>query len=185
MKATEIRKGQVLELEGQLFVVHEFQHVTPGNWRAMVQTRLRNVTSGSIVEKRFRSTDEVTPVFVERKKMEYLYSDGREHVFMDMDTFDQIPLPDSQVEDILPYLRPNTEVQLVTCNGRAIQVEAPRTVDLEVKETPPPMKGATVTNQYKEAVLETGLRVQVPPFIVSGEVIRIDTQTGEYVERAG
>jgi len=185
MKATEIRKGQVIKLDGELYVIHDFQHITPGNWRAMVQTRLRSVSTGSIQEKRFRSMDEVTTVFVERKKMEYLYSDARDHVFMDTETYDQTHLPHHVVEDILPFLLPNASVQIVICDGQMVSIEAPRTVDLTVKETAPPIKGATVTNQYKEAVLETGLKVQVPPFIVPGEKVRIDTETGKYLERAG
>jgi len=183
MKATEIRKGQVAKMDGQNYLIVATEHVTPGNWRAMVQTKLKNLNTGTIIEKRLRSTEDVEIAFVENKKMEYLYSTGNEHVFMDNETFDQISFANEMVEDVMPFIMPNTSVMVLYCDGKALTVEPPRTVDLKIVETPPALKGATVTNQYKEATLETGLKVQVPSFIESGEVVRIDTTTKEYVER--
>jgi elongation factor P len=183
MKATEIRRGQVVKLDGQAFLILETTHVTPGNWRAMVQTKLRNLNTGTIIEKRLRSTDDVEVAFVETKKMEYLYSTGSEHVFMDTATYDQVSFPNEMVEEVMPFLLPNVQVSVLYCDGKAVTVEPPRTVDLKIVETPPALKGATVTNQYKEATLETGLKVQVPSFIQAGEAVRIDTATKEYVER--
>ena len=183
MKATEIRRGQVAKLDGQAYLILETTHVTPGNWRAMVQTKLRNLNTGTIIEKRLRSTDDVDIAFVENKKVEYLYSTGAEHVFMDNETFDQMAFPNEMVEDVMPYLLPNMTVSVQYCDGKPISVEPPRTVDLKIVETPPSLKGATVTNQYKEALLETGVKVQVPSFIDPGEVVRIDTATKQYVER--
>jgi elongation factor P len=183
MKATEVRRGQVIKLDNQAFLVLETTHVTPGNWRAMVQTKLRNINTGTIIEKRLRSTDDVEVSFVENKKMEYLYSSGTEHVFMDNESFDQVSFAKDMVEEVMPFLLPNTQVSVLYCDGKPISVEPPRTVDLKIVETPPAIKGATVTNQYKEALLETGLRVQVPSFIDPGEVVRIDTANKQYVER--
>jgi elongation factor P len=183
MKATEIRKGQVVKMDGQNYLIVGTEHVTPGNWRAMVQTKLKNLNTGTIIEKRLRSTEDVEIAFVENKKMEYLYSSGSEHVFMDNDTYDQVTFAKEMVEDVMPFILPNAHVSVLYCDGKPLTVEAPRTVDLKIVETPPALKGATVTNQYKEAKLETGLTVQVPSFIESGEVIRIDTTSREYVER--
>ncbi len=183
MKATEIRKGQVVKFDGQAFLVMATEHITPGNWRAMVQTKLRNLNTGTIIEKRLRSTEDVEVAFVETKKVEYLYSTGTEHVFMDNETFDQVSFANDMLEDVMPFILPNMHVSVLYCDGKAITVEPPRTVDLKVVETPPALKGATVTNQYKEAKLETGLTVQVPSFIESGEVVRVDTTSRQYVER--
>ena len=183
MKATEIRKGQVVKMDGQNYLIVGTEHVTPGNWRAMVQTKLKNLNTGTIIEKRLRSTEDVDIAFVENKKVEYLYSTGSEHVFMDQETFDQISFANEMVEDVMPFILPNTHVSVLYCDGKPITVEPPRTVDLKIIDTPPALKGATVTNQYKEATLETGLKVQVPSFIESGEVVRVDTTTKEYVER--
>jgi elongation factor P len=183
MKATEIRKGQVVKMDGQNYLIVGTEHVTPGNWRAMVQTKLKNLTTGTIIEKRLRSTEDVEIAFVENKKLEYLYSSGNEHVFMDNETYDQVTFAKEMVEEVMPFILPNTSVSVLYCDGKPLTVEPPRTVDLKIVETPPALKGATVTNQYKEAKLETGLTVQVPSFIESGEVVRVDTTTREYVER--
>ena len=183
IKATEIRKGMVIALDGENFAVVDFQHITPGNWRAMVQTKLRNLVTGSIVERRLRSTDTVETPFVEKKVMKYLYSTADQHFFMDTETYDQTPFASDMLGDAMKYLKPNAQVQVVSLAGKPLSIEPPRTVDLQVTDTPPALKGATATNQYKEATLETGAKVQVPPFIQAGEVVRVDTTTGEYVER--
>jgi elongation factor P len=183
IKATDIRRGMVITLEGTNFVVVDFAHHTPGNLRAMVQTKLRNMSSGSIIDKRLRSVDQVEVPFVESKEFEYLYSSGDEHVFMDTTTYDQLSFGGDILGTAMDYLLPNTKVMVKYIDEKPVSIEIPATIDLVVTETPPALKGSTVTNQYKEAVMETGLKVQVPPFIDNGEKIRIDTRTGEYVER--
>jgi elongation factor P len=183
IKANDIRRGMVVNIEGTNFVVVDFLHHTPGNLRAMVQTKLKNMNSGATVEKRFRSVDQIEVPFVEQKEYEYLYSQGDEHVFMDLETYDQLNFNMDMIGTSLPYLLPNTKVLVKYVDAKPVAVEIPASIDLTVTDTPPAIKGATATNQYKEAILETGLKVMVPPFIGPGEKIRIDTRTGEYVER--
>ncbi len=183
LKATDIRRGMVISMDGVYFVVVDFMHHTPGNLRAMVQTKLRNMNSGSLVEKRFRSVDQIEVPFVETKEFEYLYSAGGDHVFMDSETYDQISFSDDILGTAMQYLLPNAKVTAKYIDDRAVSIEIPDSVDLAVADTPPALAGATATNQYKEATMETGLKVSVPPFIKPGERIRIDTRTGEYLER--
>jgi elongation factor P len=183
IKATDIRRGMVITIDGINFVVVDFAHHTPGNLRAMVQTKLRNMNSGALVDKRLRSVDQIEVPYVESKTYEYLYSSGDEHVFMDCETYDQIGFPPEVLGTSMQYLLPNSKVQVMFIADKPVSVDIPASIDLVVKDTPPALKGATVTNQYKEAELENGLKVQVPPFIGPGEKIRIDTRTGEYVER--
>ena len=183
IKATDIRRGMVVTIDNVNFVVVDFAHHTPGNLRAMVQTKLRNLNSGSLVEKRLRSVDQIEVPYVETKEFEYLYSSGDEHVFMDTESFDQISFQPEILGTSMQYLLPNSKVLVQYVGGKAVSIEVPASIDLVVTDTPPSLKGATATNQYKEATLETGLKVQVPPFIQPGEKIRIDTRTGEYVER--
>jgi elongation factor P len=183
IKATDIRRGMVITMEGVNYVVLDFAHHTPGNLRAMVQTKLRNMNSGSLIEKRFRSVDQLEVPFVETKEFEYLYSAGDEHVFMDVETFDQLGFSPEIIGTALDYLLPNTRVMVKYINDKPVSIEIPDSVDLTVTDTPPALAGATATNQYKEATLETGLKVAVPPFVKPGERIRIDTRTGEYLER--
>lgn len=183
IKATDIRRGMVITIEGTNFVVVDFAHHTPGNLRAMVQTKLRNMSSGALIEKRLRSVDQIEVPYVETKEFEYLYSTGDEHVFMDSETFDQLSFPPDILGTAMQYILPNSKVKVMYVDDKAVSVEVPASIDLVVTDTPPSIKGATATNQYKEAVLENGLKVQVPPFIGPGEKIRVDTRTGEYVER--
>ena len=183
IKATDIRRGMVINLEGTNFVVHDFYHHTPGNLRAMVQAKLKNLKSGALIDQRLRSVDQIEVPYVETKQFEYLYSSGDEHVFMDTSTFDQLSFPPDMVASSMEYLLPNTKVTVKYIDDKPVSIEIPDTIDLTVTETPPAIKGATATNQYKEAVCETGLKVQVPPFVNPGEKIRIDTRTGEYLER--
>ena len=183
IKATDIRRGMVVTIEGTNFVVVDFAHHTPGNLRAMVQTKLRNMNSGSLVDKRLRSVDQIEVPYVETKQFEYLYSAGDEHVFMDAETYDQLSFTPEILGTAMQFLLPNSKVTVQYVGGKAVSVDVPATIDLTVTETPPSIKGATATNQYKEALMETGLKVQVPPFINPGEKIRIDTRTSEYVER--
>jgi elongation factor P len=183
IKATDIRRGMVITIEGTNFVVVDFAHHTPGNLRAMVQTKLRNMNSGALIEKRLRSVDQIEVPYVETKQFEYLYSSGDEHVFMEAETFDQLSFPPEILGTAMQYILPNSKVQVMYVDNKPVSVEVPASIDLVVTDTPPSIKGATATNQYKEAILENGLKVQVPPFIGPGEKIRVDTRTGEYVER--
>ncbi len=183
IKATDIRRGMVITIEGVNFVVVDFAHHTPGNLRAMVQTKLRNMNNGALVDKRLRSVDQIDVPYVETKEFEYLYSSGDEHVFMDTETYDQLSFTPEILGTAMQYLLPNSKVMVMYVAEKPISIEVPATIDLVVKDTPPELKGATATNQYKEATLETGLKVQVPPFVGVGEKIKIDTRTGEYVSR--
>jgi elongation factor P len=183
IKATDIRRGMVITVDGVNFVVQDFAHHTPGNLRAMVQTKLRNMNTGALIDKRFRAVDQVEVPFVETKEYEYLYSSGDEHVFMDTETFDQLSFSPEIIGTAMQFLLPNSRVMVKFINDKAVSIEVPDAVELTVTETPPALAGATATNQYKEATLETGLKVSVPPFIKPGERIRIDTRTSEYLER--
>ncbi len=184
VKANDIRKGMVITMDGQNFVVHDFYHHTPGNLRAMVQAKLKNMKTGTIIDKRFRSVDQVEVPFVESKEFEYLYSQGDdEHIFMDTTTFDQISFPIDMVGDIMKFLLPNAKVSVRYVDEKPVSVAPPDIVELEITDTPPAIKGATATNQYKDATTETGFQVSVPPFIEPGEKIRVDTRDGKYVER--
>ncbi|WP_435022244.1 elongation factor P [Tundrisphaera sp. TA3] len=183
IKATDVRRGMVITMEGINFVVVDFAHHTPGNLRAMVQTKLRNMKTGALIDKRLRSVDQIEVPYVETKEFEYLYSAGDEHIFMDTETYDQFPLGSEILGTSMQYLLPNSRVQVKYVDDKPVSIEVPASIDLTVVDTPPSIKGATATNQYKEATLETGLKVNVPPFVGPGEKIRIDTRTGEYVER--
>ena len=183
LKATDIRRGMVITMEGVNFVVLDFAHHTPGNLRAMVQTKLRNMNNGALIEKRLRSVDQIEVPYVETKEYEYLYSAGDDHVFMDTETYDQLSFSPEIIGTAMDYLLSNAKVMVKYINDKPVSIEVPDSVELTVTDTPPALAGATATNQYKEATLETRLKVQVPPFIKPGEKIRIDTRTGEYLER--
>jgi elongation factor P len=183
LKATDIRRGMVITIEGVNFVVLDFAHHTPGNLRAMVQTKLRNMNNGALIEKRLRSVDQIEVPYVETKEYEYLYSAADDHVFMDTETYDQLSFSPEIIGTAMDYLLPNSRVMVKYINEKPVSIEVPDFVELSVIDTPPSLSGATATNQYKEATLETKLKVQVPPFVKPGEKIRIDTRTGEYLER--
>lgn len=182
--ATQIRKGMILEVDGGLFQVHSFTHVTPGKGQAVMQTRLRNLHTGSLAEKRFRSSESVEVARRDSRTMQYLYKDGDLYSFMDMETYEQIGLTAEKLGDGLPYLMENMEVTVVYINDQALSVELPGVVELEVTETEPAVKGATAAAQTKPATLETGLVIQVPPFVGTGDRVRVDTATGLYLTRA-
>jgi elongation factor P len=181
--ATQIKRGMTIKLSGELYRVFSFQHITPGNWRGMVQTKLKSLKTGAIIEHRFRSEDRVEQAYLEMHEMEYLYTDGSDYYFMNTETFEQIHLPTELLGDSIPYLTPNIKIQVEFYEGRAIGVELPPSVELKVVATEPALRGATVSNVSKPATLETGLVIQVPPFINEGEVIRVDTNEGKYLER--
>jgi len=183
MRASEMRKGQTVKIDGKLYAIVDYQHVKLGKGGAVFQTKLKSLTDGSIQNVRLRSEEIVEEAYLDKRTYEYLYSAGSEHVLMDTTTYDQISLDDDAFGDGPKYLKPNTQLQVSMYQGKPLIVTLPNTVDLEITDTPPEIKGATATNQNKPATLETGLVVQVPPFVKVGEVIRVDTRTGEYVTR--
>jgi elongation factor P len=182
--ATQIRAGMIILLDGELYKVLESTHVTPGKGRGMMQTKLRKLSTGSQHDVRFRSSDNVEKAMLERREMEFLYSDDTGYHFMDHKTYDQLAISAEDLGDMVLYLLPNTMCMVEVHEGRPLGVEPPLTVELKVVDTEPVLKGATATNKNKPAKMETGLVVQVPPFISIGEVLRIDTRTGNYIERA-
>jgi elongation factor P len=184
MRASEIRKGQAVIIDQKLFVVTGADHNTPGNLRAKVQFKLRDVSKGTIMDKRVGATDDIETTTLDSRKVEYLYSDNEGHVLMDLETFDQNTIPKEIFGNDILYLKPNTELTAHFHEGKVVSYDMPKTVDLKITDTPPVIKGATATNQLKDATLETGLTTRVPGFIVTGEVIRINTETGEYQSRA-
>jgi len=184
MNASHIRRGMVILFNGEPHKVLDFQHRTPGNLRAFVQAKLRNISTGTSFDYRFSSTETVERAILEQHEMEYLYADGNLHHFMNTETFEQFPLDEETLGDALNYLLPGSKIQIDFFNGQPISVEPPSTVDLTVVETEPELKGATASASYKPAKLETGLMVQVPPFIKEGDVVRINTADGNYLTRA-
>ena len=184
MKATNIRKGNILRINGTLYRVMNMDHVTPGKGRAHVQTKLRKLNEGTQTEMRFRSTDDLEKVALESKEMQYLYSDGDGHHFMDTTTYDQINLSNEMLGDATNYIVPDSLIMMETFEGTPIGVELPPVVELKIVETMPGIKDATASAQRKPATLETGLVIQVPSFIEQDEVIRVSTVDGTYSERA-
>lgn len=184
INATQIRRGMLIILEGQLYRVLEATHVTPGRWKAMMQTKLRNLKDGSLLNYRFRSEDRVEQAYLEEVEMEYLYKTGEDSVFMNLENFEQIRLSPEIIGDGSRYLVPNIVFTVELYEGKPVAVRPPLTVELKVVETEPFLKGATQSASSKPATLETGLIVSVPQFINEGDVIRIDTREDKYLERA-
>lgn len=182
--ATQIRVGMIIIFEGELFRVLKIDHITQGNKRGKVQTELRNIRTGTKNEHRFRSEDTVEKAIMNEKEMEYLYNDGDAYHFMDSATYEQIQLGKDEIGNALHYLRPNTKVKVEFHDERAIGVELPSTMNLKIADTAPPLKGATASGSAKPATLENGLAVKVPQFIEVGDIVKVDTSTNEYVERA-
>ena len=182
--AGDFRNGVTFEMDGKPMVVIEFQHVKPGKGSAFVRTKIRNIKSGSTIERTFNPSDKFPKAHIETKKMQYLYNDGELYYFMDNDTFDQIPLHHDQVEEALKYLRENDEATIKFYKGAPFLVEAPQFVDLVITDTEPGFAGNTAQGALKPATVETGLVIQVPLFIESGEKVQIDTRTGEYLGRS-
>ena len=182
--AGEFRNGMTLEIEGNVYQVLEFLHVKPGKGAAFVRTKLKNVIDGGVVERTVRPTETYDEAYIERKKMQYLYSDGDLYYFMDMETYDQIPVSKDTVGDSLKFVKENEEVTVISYQGNPFSIEPPLTVELLITESEPGVKGNTATGATKPAILETGAQVMVPLFVEQGEVIKIDTRTGEYLSRA-
>jgi elongation factor P len=184
MKATQVRKGNIVRIDGTLYKIMTMDHVTPGKGRAHIQTKLRSLLEGTQTEKRFRSDEDIEKVMIESKEMQYLYSDGEGLHFMDTTTYEQVALTKDTLGDAVQYLIPESTITLEWFEGNAIGVDLPPVVDLKVVETPPGVKDATASAQRKPATMETGLVVQVPAFINEGEVIRVNTTDASYSERA-
>jgi len=184
ISATQLRPGMVIKYNNDLYSVFSVTHRTPGNLRGFVQAKMRNLKSGTMTENRFSSEDRVEKAIMEEHEMEYLYDDGEYYYFMNIQSFEQMHLMKDLLGDATQYLIPNLKVTVEFYEGKPISVELPATVDMTVVETEPGLKGATVSNVTKPAKLETGLVVQVPPFITEGEKIRVNTAEGTYQERA-
>ena len=176
-------KGQTVKIDDKLYSIVDYQHVKLGKGGAVYQTKLKSLADGTIQNIRLRAEEIVEEAYLDKRTYEYLYSSGSEHVLMDTINYDQITLGDDAFGDSAKYLKPNSQLQVSMYEDKPVIVTLPNTVDLEITDTPPEIKGATATNQNKPATLETGLIVQVPPFIKLGELIRIDTRTGEYITR--
>ena len=181
--AGDFRKGVTVEIDGVVWSIADFQHVKPGKGAAFVRTRLKNVMTGAVLERTFSPTDKYPLAHIETKDMEYLYSDGELYYFMDVETYEQIPLNFEQVEDAIDFIKENDQVKMRFYKGSAFSVEAPNFVELKVTETEPGFKGDTATGTTKPAVVETGYHIAVPLFVNEGDIIRIDTRTGEYMSR--
>jgi elongation factor P len=184
MQATRLRKGMLIKMGEDLFRVIDLQHVTPGNLRGFVRVKLRNIRNGSLADQKLRSEDEIERATLDEKSMQYLYSDGSSYHFMDTDTYEQIALTDEVLGDAASYLIAEMVIEMEFYGSEPVGIELPQTVDLKVVETSPAIKGATASAQLKPAKLETGLVVQVPPFINQGDKVRVNTETGEYQSRA-
>lgn len=183
IQATQLKKGMCIKHDNDLYRVVEAQHKTPGNLRGMVQAKIRNLKTGSISDHRFRSVDMVERAILDESEMEYLYQDGDMYHFMNNETFEQVGLSDEVLGDAVSYLIPNIKLGIEFYEGRPVGIDLPLNVEMRVVETEPAIKGASVSNVGKPAKMETGLVVQVPAFINEGDLIRIDTTNGSYVER--
>ncbi len=182
--AGDFRNGVTFDMEGSVFQIIEFQHVKPGKGAAFVRTKIRNVISGAVVEKTFNPTDKFPTAFIERKDMEYLYNDGDLYYFMDQESYETVPIDRSKLGEAFKFVKENMVVKVLSYKGSIFGSEAPNFVELMVTQTEPGVRGDTATNVTKPAVLETGAEIRVPIFINEGEMIRVDTRTGEYMERA-
>ena len=184
ISAGDFRNGVTFELDGKVMQVVEFQHVKPGKGAAFVRTKYRDVINGGVVEKSFSPTDRFPTAFVERKDMQYIYKEDNLCYFMDLESYEQIPISDDKLDDNFKFVKENDICKVLSYKGNVFGVEPPTFVELEITDTEPGVRGDTATNVTKNATLETGAVIKVPIFINSGERIRVDTRTGEYLERA-
>jgi elongation factor P len=184
IQATQLKRGMCIKHANDLYRVVETQHKTPGNLRGFVQAKIRHLKSGSINEHRFRSVDMVERAILDETEMEFLYQDGDMYHFMNNETYEQIGLSEEVLGEAVPYLIPNIRLKIALYDGRPVGIQLPLTVEMKVMETEPAIKGASVSNVGKPAKMETGLVIQVPPFISEGDVIKVDTSSGAYIERA-
>lgn len=184
MRATNLRPGLGVKFDGKIYVITQFEHRTPGNLRAFIQLKIKDAIAGKTIEKRLNSADDVDVIDLDRRPMEYLYSDSSGATFMDKENYDQVILPKDVLGDALLFLRPNAEATVLFYDGNAVSIELPPSVELTVKDCPPEVKGATVTNQTKDALMETGLTIRVPAFIKVGETLKVSTVERSYQSRA-
>ena len=184
MVAGDFRKGVTFEMDGKVYMVVDFQHVKPGKGAAFVRTKLKNVISGAVIEKTFSPTDKYENAYIERKDMQYSYNDGDLYYFMDMESFDMLPLNGDKLGEAFKFVKEEMMCKIISYKGNVFGVEPPTFVELEVTETDPGFAGNTATNTLKPATLETGAVIKVPLFINVGDVLKIDTRTGEYLSRA-
>jgi len=183
ISVNDFRTGLTIEVEGDVWQVVEFQHVKPGKGAAFVRAKMKNIRSGAVIERTFRAGEKVPRARLDKREMQYLYNDGEDYIFMDTQSYDQISLSKDQIGDGIKYLKEQMVIQVLLYQGQILGVEMPNFVELEVVETEPGIKGDTATGGTKSAVLETGATVQVPLFVNVGDRVRIDTRTGEYIER--
>lgn len=183
ISTSDFKTGLTIEFDGKVFQIVDFQHVKPGKGGAFVRSRLKNLMNGASIEKTWRAGEKMEAANVERRQVEFSYREGDDLVFMDMEDFEQVPLPAKQIGDAVNYLKENTPVQLVTWKGQVLNVELPQTMEFVVKQTDPGLRGDTAQGGSKPATLETGAVVTVPLFVEEGEKIRVDTRSGNYIER--
>ena len=181
--AGDFKKGLTVEWDGGVWTIVDFQHVKPGKGAAFVRTKIKNIMTGAVLERTFNPTDKMPKAIIETKEMQYMYNDGDLYYFMDNETYEQMPMTHEQVEDAIPYMKDNTDVTVRFFKGKPFSVAAPNFVELEVTHTEPGFKGDTASNTTKPATVETGYTLAVPLFVEIGDVLRIDTRTGEYMER--
>ncbi len=184
VSAGDFRNGVTFEMDGNVLQIVEFQHVKPGKGAAFVRTKIKNVITGAVLEKTFNPNDKYPTAYIERREMQYLYNDGDLYYFMDNETYEQLPVGKDTIPDSFKFVKENMPVKILSYKGNVFGMEPPFFVELEVSETEPGVKGDTATNVTKPATLETGAVIKVPLFINAGDMIRIDTRTGEYMERA-
>jgi elongation factor P len=183
IQATQLRPGMIILHDGDLYRVTVVRHLTPGNKRGFMQTKMKNLKTGVGTEYKFRSEDRVEQATLQTRQMQYLYSEGDLHTFMDTENYEQITLTAEEIGDLLAFLLPNQVVEVEFYDSQPVGISAPSTVDLKVIDTEPSMKGATASASYKPAKLETGVTIQVPPFIQIGDKVRVDPSEGSYLER--
>jgi len=184
IQATRLKKGMLVKMDQDLFRVLELQHVTPGNLRGFVRVKLRNIRSGSLADQKLRSEDSIERATLDEREMQYLYQDGEDYYFMDTSSYEQIHINSEALGESVNYLKPEMTISVEFYGTEPVGIELPQTVDLKVVDTVPGIKGATASNQIKPATLETGLVIQVPPFVNEGDKVRVNTETGEYQSRA-
>ena len=183
IRALDLRRGMGVKYKDAVWAVFSREHVVKGKGQSFVQIELKHAKTGQIIGQRFRVNESLEEAFFDRKPMEYLYRDGQNFVVMDNESYEQYEIPADLIGDDSVYMKENTQVEIAFAEGELVSVELPNTVELEVVDTPPPIKGATATNQLKDAVCDTGAKVKVPPFVVNGTMIKVDTRTGEYLGR--
>jgi elongation factor P len=184
IQATRLKKGNLIKMDQDLYRVLELQHVTPGNLRGFVRVKMRNIRSGVLADNRFRSEDTIERATLDEREMQYLYQDGDDYYFMDTANYEQVHISSEALGDSVNYLKPEMTIKVEFYDIEPVGIELPVTVDLKVVDTAPGIKGATASAQVKPATLETGLVVQVPPFVNPGDMIRVSTESGEYLSRA-